>query len=163
MDTFLGGGGGGGVEEYLSLRPKVQDIKILPLISRHVRETGAINKTTAPSMTNVHHSGFRSLLNLWLAHRTIPGSPWLEANNNHIFLSRRFHKPIFFRLNFPRMRLPQEADDQSQETNLTSWCHPTGTAFVLCEKGSLKIDRTVKMSKWYRIAMCISHYAQSWF
>ena len=31
-----------------------------------------------------------------------------------------FTDRFVFRLNFPRMRLPQEADDQLQETNLTS-------------------------------------------
>ena len=53
------------------------------------------------------------------------------------------------------MRLPQEPDDQSQETNLKSWCYRTpcfGDAMTLLllfffffkGNGSLKIDRSVK-------------------
>ena len=45
---------------------------------------------------------------------------------------------FIFRLNFPRMRLPQEPDDQLQEIKLTSYGHRTGTAFVFSGKDSLK-------------------------
>ena len=39
------------------------------------------------------------------------------------------------RLNFSRMRLPQEPDDQSQKkTKLTSYRHVTGTAFAFLQK-----------------------------
>ena len=44
---------------------------------------------------------------------------------NGVFTDR-----FIFRLNFPRMRLPQEPDDQLQEIKLTSSGHRTGTAFA---------------------------------
>ena len=50
-------------------------------------------------------------------------SSWMGACNCTIFLSRRFHRPIYFRSNFPGMRLPWERHDQSQETYLTSLRH----------------------------------------
>ena len=55
------------------------------------------------------------------------------------------HTKLFLETSFPRMRLPREPDDQSQETNLTSQRHRTGTAFVFLWNGSLKIDRSLKV------------------
>ena len=49
----------------------------------------------------------------------------LLCSCNGVFTDR-----FIFRLNFPRMRLPQEPDDQLQEIKLTSYGHRTGTAFV---------------------------------
>ena len=57
-----------------------------------------------------------------------------------------FTDRFIFRLNFPRMRLHQELDNQSQEINLTSWRHRIEIAFVFfCEKDRLKLDRSVKI------------------
>ena len=42
--------------------------------------------------------------------------------------------------------------DQSQETNFTSLCHWTRTAFLSQKKGMLKIDLFVKMP-WHRLSM----------
>ena len=50
------------------------------------------------------------------------------------------------------MRFPWEPDDQSQENNLTSLRHRSGTAFFPEGKGSLKIDRSVKMPR-HRLSM----------
>ena len=50
---------------------------------------------------------------------------------------------FIFRFNFPRMRLPLEPDDQSQETNLSFSHHRTETAFVFCGKGILNIQGKV--------------------
>ena len=57
---------------------------------------------------------------------------------------------VIFRLNFPLMRVLQEPDDQSQETNLMSYRHRTGIVFVfLQKKSSLKIDSTWAPGKAY--------------
>ena len=54
-----------------------------------------------------------------------PEPTTLLCSCNGVFTDR-----FTFRLNFPRMRLPQEPDDLLQEIKLTSSGHRTGTAFV---------------------------------
>ena len=69
-----------------------------------------------------------------------PEPTTLLCSCNGVFTDR-----FIFRLNFPRMRLPQEPDEKLQEIKLTSQGHRTGTAFVFSGKDSLKIDRSVKL------------------
>ena len=54
---------------------------------------------------------------------------------------------VIFRINFTGMRLPWECHDQSQETNLISVRHWTGTACLSQKKrhAQLKIGQSVKM------------------
>ena len=80
----------------------------------------------------------------------VPGTHDPQATTPLCWCHGVFTDRFIFRLNFARKRLPQEPDDQLQETNLTSYGHRIGeTAVVVVVfffgKGSLKLARSVKM------------------
>ena len=82
-------------------------------------------------------------------------SLWVGACNSTIFLWRRFHRQIYFYIEFPGTRLPWECHDQSQETDWRHWVTGPELSFFHKRRGILKIDQSVKMPR-HRFSMGVA-------